>query len=101
MREPNPHKLSKITPARPDRQSPAVDRLVADVADADAKDAQAVLVRKHRAGLFAERLREAVATVRANQDLAANAALARVIPDDVVGAGEHNPFNAAQSRYLI
>src|SRR5262245_32645640 len=63
MLKPDSNKLCQILWLDPDRQPPFVERLVVDVADADARHAQPVLVGIERADRLAEGLAHAVAAV--------------------------------------
>ena len=77
MLEPDADELHQVVRLEPDRQPPLVERRVADIADAQAGDAQAVLVGIERAERLAEGLADAVAAVRAHRDVDADAFCAR------------------------
>src|SRR5262245_32108060 len=62
----------------PDRQPALVDRRVSDIADADAGDAQPVLVGVEGAQRLAERLAHAVARVWPHRGARADATVARI-----------------------
>ena len=73
MLEADAEELHEILGRDPDRQPPLVERLVADVADAQAGHAHAVLVGIERAQRLAERLADAVAAVGPHRDVGADA----------------------------
>ena len=77
--------LHQVFRLEPDREPPLVHRHIAEIADAQARDAKAVLVGVKRAHRFAESLADAVAAVRARGDIDADLALARIKADRVVG----------------
>ena len=61
MLEPDADELHQVFRLEPDRQAALVERRVAEIADAQAGDAQAVLVGVERADRLAERLAHAIA----------------------------------------
>src|SRR5262249_29334999 len=97
---PEPREPHQILRLQPDRQPPPVDRRVAEIADADAGHAQAVLERIERAERLAERLAHAVARVRAHVMVSADAARARVEADRMVRRCEPDALAAGARRRL-
>src|SRR5262249_1256860 len=63
MLEADADELHEVLRREPDREPPPVDRHIAEVADADAGDAQSMLERIKRAERLAERLADAVARI--------------------------------------
>src|SRR5262245_52040004 len=98
--EANADELGKILSTEPDRQPALVDGRVAHIADPETQHAQAVLVGIERAQRLAEGLADAVARIRAHRDIDANAMVAGVEPDGVVGGGEHDALHALSARCL-
>src|SRR5262249_49319892 len=85
MLKPDAHELRQIFRLHPDRQAPLVDRHVGDIADAQTGDAQTVLVGIERTERLAERLAHAVAAVRPDPHIDADALRARIETDGVTG----------------
>jgi hypothetical protein len=92
--------LHQVLRREPDREPAAVDGRIAEVADADAGDAQPVLEGVERGERLAEGLADAIAGIRAHRIVDANAALARIETDGVVRGGEHDPLHAVAVRGL-
>src|SRR5712691_8845531 len=92
--------LHEVLRCEPDRQPATVGGRIADIADANAGDAQPVLVRIERSDRLAERLAGAVAGIRAHRGVHANAALARIEADGMVRRREHDALDAVPARSL-
>src|SRR4051812_10200348 len=73
MIEPDPAQLHQVFRLQPDREPAMIQRLVAEIADPQTGDADAVLVGIERADRLAERLADAVTAVRAHRDVGADA----------------------------
>src|SRR5437660_12514208 len=92
--KPDPAELNEILGLQPDREPAVVERLVAEIADADAGHLDAVLVGIERAGRFPKSLADAVAAVGARGDVGADAVMARIEADRVVRGSEHHALDA-------
>src|ERR1700731_1415700 len=68
MVEPDPAQLYQILRLQPDRETTMIERLVAEIADPDARHFQSVLVGIERTDCFAEPLADAIAAVGARRD---------------------------------
>src|SRR5215471_18538586 len=100
MLEADADELYKVLRRDPDRESAPVDRHIAEVADADASNAQSVLVCIKRAERLAERLADAVAGIRTHRGVNSDAPLARIKADRMVRRGEYHPLDAVATRRL-
>src|SRR5215475_1790268 len=94
MFKPDPAELNEIFRLEPDRQPPVIQRLVAEIADADAGHLDAVLVGIKRASRLAESLADPVTAVRARGHVGTDAVITRVKADRVVRRGEHDALDA-------
>src|SRR5262249_55042684 len=81
--------LDQILGLDPDRQAPLIDGLVVEVADADCKHAQPMLVGIERAERLAERLAHAIARIRARDCAGAEAPPPRIEAEHMVRRGEN------------
>ena len=61
-----------------------IERLLAEIADTDAGDLEAIFVRLERAGRFAKGLAHAIAAVGPRGDVGTDAMIARIETDRVV-----------------
>ena len=100
MIEPDPAELHQVFRLQPDREPAVIQRLVAEIADPQAGDADAVLVGIERADRLAERLADAVAAVGARRHVGADAVMPRIEADRVVRRGEHDALDALLARGL-
>src|SRR5262245_26819173 len=100
MLEADADELHQIFRREPDREPAAINRRVAEIADADAGHAQSVLERVERAERFAERLAHAIARVGTYRGVHADPTLARIEADRVVRGGEHHASHALAARRL-
>src|SRR5262249_18653259 len=82
MLETDAQELNQVLRHDPDRQPPLVDRLVADVADADREHAKAELVGIEGAERLAEHLAHGIARIRPQDRGGAEAAVAWIEADD-------------------
>src|SRR5215510_7329455 len=94
MLEADADELHEVLRREPDREPPPVDRHIAEVADADAGDAQSMLERIERAERLAERLADAVAGIGTHRGVHADPAPTRIEADRMVRRREHHPFDA-------
>src|SRR4051812_25441030 len=78
MVEPDPAELHQVFRLQPDREPAMVQRFVAEIADPQARHADAVLVGIERADRLAKRLADAVAAVRAHRHVGADAVMPRI-----------------------
>jgi hypothetical protein len=85
MVEPDAAELHQVLRLQPDRKPAMVERHLAEIADPDAGDAEPVLVGIERADRFAEHLADAIAAVRTRRDVGADAVMARIEADRMVG----------------
>src|SRR5258705_4319683 len=76
MIEPDPAELHQVFRLQPDREPAMIQRLVAEIADAKAGDAEAMLVGIERAHRLAEHLADAVAAVAARRHVCADPVMA-------------------------
>src|SRR4051794_6257369 len=100
MVESDPAELHQIFRLQPDREPAVIQRLVAEIADPQASDADAVLVGIERADRLAECLADAVAAVGAHRHVGADAVMPRIEADRMVGRGEHDALDALFARGL-
>ena len=100
MIEPDPAELHQIFRLQPDREPAMIERLVAEIADPDAGDRQAVLVGIERADRLAEHLADAVAAVRPRRHIGADPVMPRIEADRMVRRGEHDALDALLARRL-
>src|SRR4051794_9221608 len=94
MFEPDAAELDQILGLQPDRQPAPVERLVAEIADAEAGHLQPVLVGVERAERFAEHLADAVAAVGTWLHVIVDLAMARIKTDRMVRRSEDNALDA-------
>src|SRR6516164_1795882 len=73
MFKPDPAELNEVLGLEPDRQPAVIERLLAEIADAQASHLQPVFVGIERAGRLAKGLADAVAAVRAGGHVGADA----------------------------
>src|SRR5262249_22793430 len=92
--------LQEVLRRNPDRQPTPIDRRVAEIADADAGDAQSMLECIQRAVLLAEGLAHPITTTGPHGRVDRDASAARIKPDHVVRRGEPPPFAALPTRRL-
>src|SRR5882672_1919495 len=76
MIEPDPAELHQVFRLQPDREPAMIQRLVAEIADAKAGDAEPMLVGIERAHRLAEHLADAVAAVGARGHVGADPVMA-------------------------
>ena len=100
MVEPDPEELHEVARRDPDRQATHVERPRADIADAQAGHADPVLVGIERAQCLAEHLADAVAAVGTHGQVGADALLARIEADRMVGRSEDHALHAGLARRL-
>src|SRR5258706_6065304 len=100
MLQPDANELHQIGRAQPDRKAALVERLLADIADAQAQDAQAMLLRVKRSDRLAEQLAHAIAGIGTRNGVDADALDARVEADRVVRRGEHDALDALPAGCL-
>ena len=100
MIEPDPAELHQVFRLQPDRQPAVIQRLVAEIADADTGDGKAMLVGIERPHRLAEHLADAVAAVRPRGDIGADPVMAGVEADRMVRRGEHHALDALLPRGL-
>ena len=98
--QPDADKRHQVLGLEPNRQPPPVGRRVADIADPQTGDAYPVLLGIERAERFAERLADAVAAVRAHRHIDADALVARIEADGVIGGGEYHALDAGAAGGL-
>src|SRR5262249_31113884 len=84
MLKPDPDKLYKILGHDPDRQSPFVERLVIDIADANAGYPQPVFVGVECPECFAECLAHAVTAVRPHSHVDSDLLVPAIKSDRVI-----------------
>ena len=78
MIEPDPAELHQVFRLQPDRQPAVIQRLVAEIADADTGDGKAMLVGIERPHRLAEHLADAVAAVGARRRVGSDVVMARI-----------------------
>ena len=100
MLEPDPAQLHEVFRLEPDREPAVIQRLVAEIADADAGDPKAMLVGIERADRFAKHLADAVAAVRPRGHRGADPVMARIEADGMVRRREHDALDALLARGL-
>ena len=94
MFQPDAAELHEIIRLEPDREPAVIERHVAEIADANARHLDAVLVGIKRAQRFAKHLADAVAAVGPRGDVGPDAVMARIEADRVVGRREHHALDA-------
>src|SRR5262245_41655761 len=94
MLEADAAELHEVFRLEPDRQPAVVERHFAEIADADARHLHAVLVGIERAHRLAKHLADAVAAVGPRSDVGADAVMARVEADRVIGGSEDHALDA-------
>src|SRR5437588_1349420 len=92
--EPDPAELHQVFWLQPDRKPAVIERRLAEIADAYAGHAKAILVGIERAHRFAEHLADAVAAVGTRGDVGADAVVTRIEADRVVGRSENHALDA-------
>src|SRR5581483_3254988 len=95
MLEPNAQELNQVLRLEPDRQPAFVDGSVADIADAQAGDAEAVFVGIIGAERLTEGLADTIAAVRTHRDVDADFLVAWIEADGVVRGSKHHAPDAA------
>src|SRR4051794_33631667 len=85
MLEPDAAQLHEVIRLEPDRKPAVIERDVPEIADANAGHLHAVLVGIERAKCLAKHLADAIAAVGPRGDGTADALMARVEADGVVG----------------
>src|SRR5260370_13714413 len=98
MIEPDPTKLNQVLRFEPDREPAMIKRLVAEIADPDARNPKPVLIGIERAHRLAEHLADAVAAIGARRHIGSDPVMARVEADRMVRRGKHNALDALFAR---
>src|SRR5215813_3874517 len=88
MLKPDANELCQVLWLDPDRQPPLVERLVVDIADANARHAQPVLVGIERADSLAKCLAHTIAAVWTHSHIHTDLPVARIEADRVIGRGK-------------
>ena len=96
MLEADADELHQVLRCDPDREPAPVHRGVAEVADANAGDAQPMLERVERGQRLAERLAHPVAGIGTHGVIHPDAALTGIEADDMVRGRKHHPFDPVE-----
>src|ERR1700746_884352 len=100
MLEADAAELHHVLGLEPDREPAVIERLVAEIADAQAGHLDAVLVGIERAGCFAKGLAHAVVAVRPRRHIGADSMIARIEANRMVRRREHHALDALPARCL-